>query len=111
MQQCTVMGYSESACETAIAAATREHLQSAPRYATLADCEAEFGTCESAAAAASDTPPTQTPGPDQQTAQSSMGSFFMPLMAGYMMGQMMGGRGAMAQPLYRPMGAAARQAG
>src|SRR3546814_13904190 len=54
MQQCTVMGYSESACETAIAAATREHLQSAPRYATLAACEAEFGPCESAAAAASD---------------------------------------------------------
>ena len=111
VQQCTVMGYSESACETAIAAASREHLQSAPRYASRADCEAEFGTCESATAAASDTPPSQTQGPDQQAAQSSMGSFFMPLMAGYMMGQMMGGRSAMAQPLYRPMGDAARQAG
>jgi uncharacterized protein YgiB involved in biofilm formation len=115
VEQCQVMGYSESACETAIAAATREHLQSAPRYASKADCEAEFGKCESPpaeAAAASNTPPSQTQGPDQ-TAQSGggFGSFFMPMMAGYMMGQMMGGRGAMAQPLYRPMGDTARQAG
>lgn len=113
VEQCTVMGYGQSACETAIAAAMREHVQSAPRYATKADCEAEFGRCESGpVASAGNTPPTQTPGPDQM-AQSGggFGSFFMPMMAGYMMGQMMGGRGATAQPLYRPMGETARQAG
>lgn len=118
VEQCTVMGYSDSACETAIAAATREHVQSAPRYATKSDCESEFGRCESGSAISAgnnppgNTTPSETPGPGQ-IAQSGggMGSFFMPLMAGYMMGQMMGGRGAMAQPLYRPMGETARQAG
>ncbi len=112
VEQCTVMGYGQSACETAIAAAMREHAKSAPRYATKADCEAEFGRCEGApAASASNTPPTQTPGPDQMAqAGGGFGSFFMPMMAGYMMGQMMGGRPTMAQPLYSPTGDAARQA-
>lgn len=121
VEQCTVMGYSQSACETAIQAATKEHLQSAPRYATKADCEAEFGRCESAPAVAangnnpnpsSQTPP-QTPNPDQMAAHSGggFGSFFMPMMAGYMIGNMMGNRGPTAQPLYRPVGDAARDAG
>jgi uncharacterized protein YgiB involved in biofilm formation len=39
------------------------------------------------------------------------GSFFMPMMAGYMIGNMMGNRGGMAQPLYRPVGETARQSG
>jgi len=121
VDQCTVMGYSQSACETAIAQAAKEHLQNAPRYANKADCEAEFGHCETPAQAASEIPPgaganSQPPAQQtsEQTAQSSgggFGSFFMPMMAGYMIGNMMGGQSAMAQPLYRPVGATARQAG
>jgi uncharacterized protein YgiB involved in biofilm formation len=121
VEQCEVMGYSKSACETAIAAAQKEHLQSAPRYATKADCEAEFGRCEAPPQTASNNPPGSGQNPNQppgqnpgQMAQSQgggFGSFFMPMMAGYMIGNMMGNRGAMAQPLYSPVGDAARQAG
>jgi uncharacterized protein YgiB involved in biofilm formation len=123
VEQCQVMGYSESACETAIQTAAREHLQSAPRYATKADCEAEFGRCETPAQAVSDTPPgagqnsgqnsaeSPTPGQVAQNQGGGFGSFFMPMMAGYMIGNMMGNRGAMAQPLYRPVGETARRAG
>jgi len=117
VDQCQVMGYSQSACETAIQAAAREHLQSAPRYATKAECEAEFGRCETPVQAASDTPPgsgqnpSQTPGDVAQNQGGGFGSFFMPMMAGYMIGNMMGNRGAMAQPLYRPVGETARQTG
>lgn len=102
VEQCTVMGYSQSACETAIAEARKEHMQSAPKYASRADCEAEFGRCEPAPTA-SQQPPAGTQGPGgEQLAQSGSGSFFMPLLAGYMMGQMMGGNRYAAQPLYRP---------
>lgn len=117
VEQCQIMGYSQSACETAIQAATREHLQSAPRYASKADCEAEFGRCEAPAQAAGDAPPVagqnpaQTPGQVAQNQGGGFGSFFMPMMAGYMIGNMMGNRGAMAQPLYRPVGETARTAG
>ena len=121
VEQCQVMGYSESACDTAIQAAAREHLQNAPRYASKADCEAEFGRCETPTQAASQTPPGagtgepgQTPGQTPgQVAQSGgeFGSFFMPMMAGYMIGNMMGNRSGMAQPLYRPVGETARQTG
>lgn len=119
VEQCEVMGYSKSACETAIQAAAREHLQNAPRYASKADCEAEFGRCETPAQAASQNPPgagsgqnpTQTPDQMAQNSGGGFGSFFMPMMAGYMIGNMMGNRGATAQPLYRPVGETARAAG
>jgi len=118
VEQCQIMGYSQSACETAIQAAARDHLQNAPRYASKADCEAEFGRCETPAQAASETPPGagtgqpgQTPGQVAQNQGGGFGSFFMPMMAGYMIGNMMGNRGGMAQPLYRPVGETARAAG
>ncbi len=122
VEQCQIMGYSQSACETAIQAAAREHMQSAPRYATKADCEAEFGRCETPTQAASEipagagqnaaqTPAQQTPGQVAQNQGGGFGSFFMPMMAGYMIGNMMGNRGGMAQPLYRPVGETARQTG
>jgi uncharacterized protein YgiB involved in biofilm formation len=59
----------------------------APKFASKQECETEFGAarCEQA--------PQRT---------SSGGSMFMPLMMGYMMGSMIGGRGfGNSQPLYR----------
>ena len=112
VEQCTVMGYSQSACESAVADARKEHLQSAPKYASRADCEAEFGSCEPGTAAAQkpgEPPAGQQPGGEQSAFGS--GSFFMPLLAGYMMGQMMGGNRYAAQPLYRPQGGAAAGTG
>ncbi|NVK17057.1 MAG: DUF1190 domain-containing protein [Methylocystaceae bacterium] len=69
--------------------AKQEHIRTAPKYTSVADCQADFGEgqCEQA--------PQQT---------TSGGSVFMPMMMGYMMGSMLsgGGRSNVAtQPLYR----------
>ena len=74
-------------CEINFKEALSQHAAVAPKYASKADCQADFGAnrCEKA--------PYQT---------SSGGSVFMPLMMGYMMGSMIGGRRSMiSQPLYR----------
>jgi len=62
-----------AACETTYQAALEEAKETGPKYESLADCEYDFGdgVCE------------------QQ--QASSGSFFMPLMAGYMLGNLMSG--------------------
>jgi uncharacterized protein YgiB involved in biofilm formation len=74
-------------CELSFKEAISQHAAAAPKYATTEDCQADFGEgkCE--------TSPYKT---------SNGGSVFMPLMAGYMMGSMLGGRSSMmSQPLYR----------
>ncbi len=80
-------------CRGQQATAERTHVQTSPKYASVADCEADFGAGECEIA------PYQT---------SSGGSVFMPLMAGFMMGQLLGGgfgSGVATQPLYRSRGA------
>ncbi len=77
-------------CRDSFAAARSQHAAVAPKYSSREDCQADFGAerCEEA--------PYRT---------SGGGSVFMPLMMGYMMGSMIGGRGAVAsQPLYRSAG-------
>ncbi len=74
-------------CRTNFEDARNQHAAVAPKYNSAEDCEADFGSerCEVA--------PYRT---------STGGSVFMPLMMGYMMGSMLGGRGSVAaQPLYR----------
>ena len=88
LEQCVSQdGFSREACETNMETAQKEHVRVAPKYNSVADCEADFGAakCEIA--------PQQT---------SSGGSIFMPLMMGYMMGSMLSGPSRVAtQPLYR----------
>lgn len=77
-------------CRQGFSAARNQHSAVAPKYSSEQDCQADFGQdrCEEA--------PYRT---------SSGGSVFMPLMMGYMMGSMIGGRGSVAsQPLYRSAG-------
>ena len=77
----------EAQCRSSFKEAQNQHAAVAPKYATAEDCQADFGAekCE--------------PAPYKTT---SGGSVFMPMMAGYMMGSMLGGRGTMmSQPLYR----------
>ncbi len=77
-------------CRQSFAAASSQHAAVAPKYASQQDCQADFGEgrCEEA--------PYRT---------SGGGSVFMPLMMGYMMGSMIGGRSSVAsQPLYRTAG-------
>ncbi len=76
-------------CRTGWEEASREHIRTAPKYTSVADCQADFGEgqCEQA--------PVQT---------TSGGSVFMPMMMGYMMGSMLSGGGysrVATQPLYR----------
>ena len=76
-----------SQCETSFKEARNQHAAVAPKYTSQADCQADFGKgkCEPA--------PYGT---------STGGSVFMPMMMGYMMGSMLGGRTSMmSQPLYR----------
>ncbi len=82
-------------CTTAYNNALKEAERTAPKYATREDCVAEFGEgqCQQAPAQAGMAPENQA------QAQQSSGSFWMPLMAGYMMGRLMGG-GAQQQPLF-----------
>ena len=78
---------SQAQCESSFKQAQSQHAAVAPKYATAKDCQSDFGAekCEIA--------PYRT---------ASGGSVFMPMMAGYMMGSMLGGRGSMmSQPLYR----------
>ena len=88
VEQClNYPGALKSQCENSFKEAQEQHAAVAPKYASEADCQADFGAgkCEKA--------PVQT---------STGGSVFMPLMMGYMMGSMIGGRGSMfSQPLYR----------
>ena len=99
--QCVAAGNEAAQCETALGAAQEQHQQVAPRYASQEDCEAEFGASQCTPAPANAVLAADGAAPAQQ-AQAGFGGGFMPIMAGYMMGRMMSGGGAMAQPLYRP---------
>ncbi|PHM36708.1 DUF1190 family protein [Xenorhabdus innexi] len=81
-------------CTIAYNNALKEAEKTAPKYATREDCVAEFGEQQCTQA------PAQAGVGTQAQAQSSGGSFWMPLMAGYMMGQLMGNRSAPSQPLF-----------
>lgn len=88
-------------CTLAYNNALQEAAKTAPKYATQADCIAEFGEsmCTQAPAQAGIAGTSSTSGEQTAQAQSGGGSMWMPLMMGYMMGRMMGG-GAASQPLF-----------
>ena len=88
LDQCVAQdGFGLEDCKTNLKKAEEEHVRVAPKYTSVADCEADFGAekCEIA--------PQKT---------QSGGSVFMPLMMGYMMGNLLsGGSRVSTQPLYR----------
>ncbi|MFV0300223.1 MAG: DUF1190 domain-containing protein [Paracoccus sp. (in: a-proteobacteria)] len=76
-------------CRTAFAEAQANHLETAPRYDSLEVCEEQHGVGNCGG-----DPAAQSGG--------GMGSIFMPLMMGYLLGSALGGnRGVMSQPLSR----------
>ena len=81
-------------CTKAFKNAPPAAVRRAPEVATREDCVAEFGEgqCQQAPAQAG-------MAPENQAQAQSSGSFWMPLMAGYMMGRMMSG-GMQQQPLF-----------
>lgn len=84
-------------CTTAYQNALQDAARTAPKYANRDACVAEFGEnqCQPVSAALT-----------ENTSQASAsGSFWMPMMAGYMMGRLMGGGSGFAQqPLFSPRG-------
>ncbi len=76
-------------CNEAYAVAQTEHVQQAPKFATQAECEAAgFSQCQVT---------------EVKTAEGTGGSFFMPMMMGYMVGRMLspgmpGAAGRMGSP-------------
>jgi uncharacterized protein YgiB involved in biofilm formation len=85
------------ACRQAFADARAEHLKTAPAFTNKAECEAKFGVdnCQE-----TKQKPGQTPEGAPQTASAGMGgSWFLPVMMGYMMGRTLNGFGG--QPIYR----------
>ena len=81
--------FSVEECRAAVAEAQTLHVESAPRYDSLTVCEEQHGqgACGSEASAT----------------EAGSGGIFMPLLAGYLIGNMMRGSGGMAasQPMYR----------
>jgi uncharacterized protein YgiB involved in biofilm formation len=102
--QCMDLGHTQQECDDAISQARQHRLETAPRYASKADCEAEFGKCEEGSKTAD--APKDPNAPAQSYAHSESGGFFMPLITGYMIGRMLGGGtyGFAPMPLYTPMG-------
>lgn len=84
LQECTAH-YSEDQCRTMVKKAEEQHVAEAPKFNRKEECEAQFGAghCESREA----------------HTESGIGGFFMPMMMGYMMGNMMSGRG-WGSPVY-----------
>ena len=89
-------------CKAAFDEAQTLHPQVAPRYASQQECETDFGTgqCENA--------PVLAANNTEQRSQSQQSSgFFMPMMMGFMAGQMLS-RGGMASAPAQPTASAAR---
>ena len=97
--------YNPEQCKADLGQALAMHSQVAPKYTDKAACETDFGVgqCETPtqAAAAAGTEPVP------QQAQASSGGFFMPMMMGFLAGQMLNRSGSQlkqpvqAQPLYK----------
>lgn len=79
--------FSAQDCDVAFREAASLHVEAAPRYDSLAVCEEQHGE------GACSTEETAT--------QGGSGSIFMPLMMGYLIGNMLNGRAGVSQPLYK----------
>ena len=89
--ECTAFYNPPESCKAEFAKAEALHQQVAPKYQTQAECEADFGA-------------GNCPQPQQQ--QASSGGFFMPMMMGFLAGQMLNKSSAAkqyvpTQPLYK----------
>lgn len=97
IEQCVQIGqYNQVQCEQLYAQAQAEHKDVAPKFDSLADCEAEFGVgkCEGSGGEAS-TGSTGTSESSGHTTVVHHHSSFVPMMAGIMIGQ------SLSQPMYR----------
>ncbi len=93
-EECAAFYNPPAECQAAFAQASALHPQVAPRYASKQECETDFGSgqCENAPVLAANNT-------EQVTQQQQSSGFFMPMMMGFMAGQMLnrGSAGAAAQ--------------
>lgn len=90
LDECIASGLrSETECRTDFAEVTKRHEESAPRFADKAACEAQYGAGQC--------------GQRQASSGSSMSSYFIPALAGYMIARHLSA-GQQAQPLYQRAG-------
>jgi uncharacterized protein YgiB involved in biofilm formation len=80
IQACTQAGYEQRLCEAGFNAAVAEQQKTAPRFNSLASCEAEWGT--------SSCGPLTTPA-IAGSSYTTGGSVFVPLVAGFVLSQAM----------------------
>lgn len=94
VQECAAV-HGAARCEDAFAKSTATYQAEAPRFARKEQCEAEFGAgnCETRESAGG-----ESAGSERAGSTGGMGSFFMPMMMGYMLGN------AFRQPVYRGPG-------
>lgn len=90
-EECAAFYNPPAACKEEFAKAEALHQQVAPKYQTQAECEADFGTGNC---------------PQQPQHQASSGGFFMPMMMGFLAGQMLNKNSSAkqyvpSQPLYK----------
>ena len=95
--------YTPAQCDEAMAAAVAEHANNAPKFTSIADCEAQFGP---GACGPTPVPVTQQSelvvvAPQPSTVFVEQQSSFMPFMTGYMLGSLSGGH-YYPTPVYYP---------
>ncbi len=96
-EECAAFYNPPESCKAEFAKAEALHQQVAPKYQTQAECEADFG--------AGNCPAPAAPAPGQPQASAGSG-FFMPMMMGFLAGQMLNKSSAAkqhvpTQPLYK----------
>jgi len=99
IEQCVQTGqYNQVQCQQLYEQAKVEHKDVAPKFDSLADCEAEFGVgrCEEPGGGEVASADTGGGSDLSHTTVVHHHHSFMPMMAGIMIGQ------SMSQPLYRP---------
>ena len=89
-----------AACRAAFADAQAAHAATAPAFTSREACEAKFGEANCAAAETAPSAQQLAEGEGTQASASPGMGFFMPMLLGYTMGNMLSGRG-MAQPVWR----------
>lgn len=82
-KECSAV-YGDAPCTEAAGKAVMTHLEQAPKFSRREQCEAEFGA-----------------GNCETRQEAGGGSFFMPLLMGYMMGNMLNSGNRFSQPVYR----------
>lgn len=90
VEDCVFDGNKKAACQEGFKTAQAEALANAPRFATGEECALAFENCQPVETVVTTTPAAAAPADSQAPAQQHASSGFMPMMAGFMMGNALG---------------------